>query len=102
MSNASQLRNSYLFMILSQPSPPSTEHILHHYSYIHVEGAVRQARLSSIALVHFGMMLHLTLPHNHCVLLELMTMDPFLTCLLADHATACNAHKHLLYCIMTL
>jgi len=75
MSNASQPRNGYLFVILSQPSPPSTEHILCHYSYIHVEGAVRQARLSSIALAHFGMMLHLTLPHNHRILLELMMID---------------------------
>jgi len=75
MSNASQPRNSYLFVILSQPSPPSAKHILCHYSYIHIEGAVRQARLSSIALARFGMMLHLTLPHNHCILLELMMID---------------------------
>jgi len=102
MSNASQLRNGYLFIILSQPSPPSAEHILCHYSYIHIEGAVRQARSSSIASVRFGMVLHLTLPHNHRVLLELMTTDLFLTCLPADHATACNAHKHLLHCIITL
>ena len=102
MSNASQPRNGYLFMMLSQPSLPSTKHILHHYSYIHIEGAVRQARSSSIASACFGTTLHLTLPHNHCVLLELMTMDLFLTCLLADHATACNAHEHLLHCIMTL
>ena len=102
MSNASQLRNSYLFVILSQPSLPSAKHILCHYSYIYVEGAVRQARSSSIASVHFGMTLHLTLPHNHCILLKLITMDLFLTCLLADHATVCNAHKHLLHCIMTL
>jgi len=97
MSNASQLRNGYLFVILSQPSLPSAEHILCHYSYIHIEGAVRQARSSSIALACFGMTLHLTLPHNHRVLLELIMMDPFLTCLPADHATARNAHKHLLH-----
>jgi len=75
MSNASQPRNGYLFVILSQPSLPSAEHILRHYSYIHIEGAVRQARSSSIALARFGTMLHLTLPHNHRVLLELMTID---------------------------
>ena len=98
MSNTSQLRNGYLFVILSQPSPPSTKHILRHYSYIHIKGAVRQARLSSIASARFGMTLHLTLPHNHHVLLKLMTMDLFLTCPPADHATARNARKHLLHC----